>query len=104
MDSIFLKFENNVKDIRLCDLFFCCNSDQLAVEDDFFFENIFKPKNDLYIGILKYEENFNYNMSAPEMSLSENFLINSKRIYDQQVDIWNLGCIVYNLVCGVPPF
>lgn len=43
-------------------------------------------------------------MSGPEMALQENFLSDSKRHYGLPVDMWNLGCIIYNMVCGIPPF
>ena len=27
-----------------------------------------------------------------------------RRYYGQQVDMWLLGCIIFNMVTGVPPF
>jgi serine/threonine protein kinase len=54
-------------------------------------------------------------MSAPEMirpdSSQEEIKLKSqnseeepKRQYDYAVDMWTLGCIMVNLVSGVPPF
>ena len=36
-------------------------------------------------------------MRAPE-------LLDKIKNYDESVDIWSLGCIIYNMVTGIPPF
>lgn len=57
---------------------------------DFGFACLFSPsdKMDLSLGTPMY--------MAPE-------LVNDKE-YDQRVDVWALGCIVYILLTGSPPF
>ena len=81
MESIFLAEVDSVNDIRLTDVLFLCSLESLAKEDHFLFEKIFKPNN-YYIGEKIYEETFSYSMSAPEMLLSENFLSDSRRNYN----------------------
>ena len=43
-------------------------------------------------------------MSAPEMLPPINVLKDPRRYYNQQVDIWTLGCLIFNMVSGVPPW
>ena len=44
-------------------------------------------------------------MSAPELLPPFEFLKNPElRHYNEQVDVWTLGCIVFNMITGVPPF
>lgn len=31
-------------------------------------------------------------------------LLTLKKTYDEQVDIWSAGCIIFNMVTGIPPF
>ena len=31
-------------------------------------------------------------------------LLDSIQNYDESVDIWSLGCIIFNMVTGIPPF
>jgi serine/threonine protein kinase len=31
-------------------------------------------------------------------------LLDSVKNYNESVDIWSLGCIIFNMVTGIPPF
>lgn len=31
-------------------------------------------------------------------------LLPSRKTYDEKCDIWSLGCIIFNMVTGIPPF
>ena len=31
-------------------------------------------------------------------------LFTAKKTYSEQCDVWSLGCIIYNMVTGIPPF
>ena len=34
----------------------------------------------------------------------KNFIKDATRFYGKKVDIWMLGCLIFNMVTGVPPF
>lgn len=102
LENVFLTEENNILDIKLCEFFFCADAEQIASEHDNFLDKILD--NTMYIGEHRYNDKFNYSFAAPEMLPPESSLVDSKRRYGFPADMWSLGCVVYNLCCGVPPF
>ena len=43
-------------------------------------------------------------MSAPEMLPPTNMVGDARREYNERVDIWTIGCIIFNMFTGMPPF
>ena len=50
------------------------------------------------------ERSYNYMFSAPEMLPPVNRIEDDRRYYGRKADIWMLGCIIFNMVTGIPPF
>lgn len=83
--------EDETFDIKLLDL-------SLAVERSNLKEKIERSSYDNLI----LQETSKYPYPIPLFRAPE--LLNSATVYDETVDIWSVGCILYNMVVGVPPF
>ena len=103
-DTIIFSELDSIQELRITDLILFNYLDKLGEERPYAMEEMFNPPKTSYQGERRYVPEYNHQMSAPEMLPPINPLKNPRRYYDQQVDIWLLGCLIYNMVTGVPPF
>lgn len=97
----------NMNDLRLVDLMFFNYLDELEDEDPLFFSKVFLPPSTFYQGSEKFVPECDWAFSAPEMLPRMDYLKRNRkkgRLYDQKVDVWTVGCLIYNMLTGVPPF
>jgi serine/threonine protein kinase len=80
-ETILFESESALSDIKLVDLISVIDIADIQEEDPYF---------DLIITSDPYYR-------APE-------LIFSKKYYDEKVDIWSCGAILYNMITGIPPY
>ena len=68
-------------------------------------EDVFEkvPEN-LYIGKVAYKTFFDHSMSSPELLPPINSDEINRRFFSTKTDIWSLGCMIFNMATGVPPF
>ena len=104
MDTMMFSESNNYNDIRLCDFFMAIKCEKKHNERPFLIEEIYRSPDSFFQGKKVFNPKHNHANSAPELLPPENYLTDPKRYYDFQADIWTFGCIVFNMVTGVPIF
>lgn len=104
LESIYFAEHESIHEVRLTDLSLCNYLENLQNEAPFHLEDAFKPPKSSFLGVLKFIPQYNHSMSAPELLPPINYLQDPRRYYDQKVDVWTLGCIIFNLVTGVPAY
>ena len=75
-------------------------SDQIHKEDPDLFEIIYRPTRTNFQGLKQFHPKFKYEMCAPEVLPSDDRSVQ----LTNSADIWTLGCIIFNMVTGAPPF
>ena len=63
-----------------------------------------KNPESLFLGSLTYADHFDHSMSSPELLPPINAIKQPRRWFDTKTDMWTLGCIIFNMATGVPPF
>lgn len=58
---------------------------------------------DFGISKLNQEENLTYSILGTAEYIAPE-IFNESKGYSQEVDVWSLGCLLYELVVGTPPF
>ena len=101
MDDV---YRSSSKELRLTDLLLANTIEAIEEESPFFLEEAFVPPSSSFQGERKFIPEFEHFMSAPELLPAINPLKDPRRYYGQQVDMWIIGCIIFNMVAGVPPF
>jgi len=104
LESILLAENNQISELRLTDLFLFNYVDNLEGEGPTTLEDAFMPPKTSFQGERRYQHKYSHFMSAPELLPRQNYLKENRRYYDQQVDIWTLGCLIFNMVTCVPPW
>ena len=92
------------KDLCLTDFLLCNYTSSLPSEKHYALEDAFTPANSSFQGERFFMPKYNHFFSAPEMLPPINPLKDSRRYYGKQVDLWMLGCFIFNMITGVPPF
>ena len=90
--------------MRITDLVLSNKEHAIIDEDPFALENAFHPAMKAYQGDRVYDPKYNHFFSAPELLPPINPIANPRRNYGQKIDMWMLGCMMFNMVTGVPPF
>lgn len=103
-ESIVFSDTDSIQELRLTDLLLFNYIEKLEDERPYAIEELFNPPKSSFQGERKFIPEYNHIMSAPELLPPLNPLKNPRRYYDQQVDVWMLGCLIYNMVTGVPAF
>ena len=104
LDTIVFAEQDSISELRITDLFLFNYIESMPTEDPFVLEHAFTPPQSSFQGERKFVPEYNHHMSAPEMLPPKNILRDNRRYYGQQADVWTLGCLIYNMVTGVPPF
>ena len=87
------------------DLMFFNYLDKLDDEDPWLIEDILeKMPDNLYQGHLVYANKYDHSMSSPELLPPVNRWKAPRRWFNEKTDMWTLGCIIFNMGTGVPPF
>ena len=104
LDSIVFAETDSIQELRIMDLSLFNYLENLNEEKPFAIEEAFNPPKSSFQGERRFVPEYNHYMSAPELLPPINHLKNPRRYYNQQVDMWILGCLIYNMVTGVPTF
>lgn len=104
LEAICFTESDSIQELRLTDLLLANHLENLDGEAPYVLEEAFNPPKTSFQGDRRFVPKYSHMMSAPEILPPINILKNPRRYYNQQVDIWLLGCLMFNMVTGVPPF
>jgi serine/threonine protein kinase len=104
LETIQFSEVDGISDLRLCDFFFHIKQEFTLKEKPLIEQDIFKPPDTFFQGKKSYQAKYNHGQSAPELLPPINMIESKDRHYTTQADLWTAGCLIYNMITGVPPF
>jgi len=92
--------DKKIADLKLVSLLTANTKKQIKFEYPKLFEEMLDQKQTID-NVIQPLLTYDHKYSAPELLSSEN---EEKRNHSYPVDIWSLGCLIYNMFTGVQPF